>query len=73
MGDVRRGRIQTLTPRDLNALQGQPFVDSVSATVQTNALLRRGQKEANATIQGVSSEMFRVYGLELKKYACLTR
>ena len=67
MGDVRRGRIQTLTPRDLNALQGQPFVDSVSATVQTNALLRRGQKEANATIQGVSSEMFRVYGLELKK------
>lgn len=67
MGDVRRGRVQTLTPRDLNALQGQPFVDSVSATVQTNALLRRGQKEANATIQGVSSEMFRVYGLELKK------
>ena len=67
MGDVRRGRIQTLTPRDLNALQGQPFVDSVSATVQSNALLRRGQKEANATIQGVSSEMFRVYGLELKK------
>ena len=67
MGDVRRGRIQTLTPRDLNALQGQPFVDSVSATVQTNALLRRGQKEANATIQGVSSEMFRVYGLALKK------
>lgn len=67
MGDVRRGRIQTLTPRDLNSLQGQPFVDSVSATVQTNALLRRGQKEANATIQGVSSEMFRVYGLELKK------
>lgn len=66
MGDVRRGRVQTLSPRDLNALQGQPFADSVSATVQTNALVRRSSKEANATIQGVSSEMLRVYGLELK-------
>lgn len=66
MGDVRKGRVQTLTPRDLNALQGQPFADSVSATVQTNALLRRGSKESNATVQGVSNEMFRVYGLDLK-------
>ncbi len=66
MGDVRKGRVQTLSPRDLNSLQGQPFADSVSATVQTNALIRRGAKEANATVQGVSSEMVRVYGLELK-------
>ena len=67
MGDVRSGRVRSLTPRDLMALQGQPFVDSVSASVQTNALLRRGAEESNATAQGVSIDLFRVYGLKVKE------
>lgn len=62
MGDVRSGRVRTLTERDLNALSGQPFVDSASASVQTSVLLRRGNKEFDATAQGVSADMFRVYG-----------
>lgn len=66
MGDVRQGRIRTLTPRDLVALQGQPFVDSVSASVQSNSLVRRRAQESNATVQGVSADLFRVYGLEIK-------
>lgn len=66
MGDVRSGRVRTLTPRDLVALQGQPFVDSVSATVQTSSLVRRGAQESNATVQGVSIDVFRVHGLKLK-------
>lgn len=66
MGDVRSGRIQTLTARDLVALQGQPFADSVSASVQTSSLIRRGAEESNATVQGVSLDLFRVYGLLLK-------
>lgn len=66
MGDVRSGRVRSLTPRDLVALQGQPFVDSVSASVQTNSLVRRGAEESNATVQGVSLDLFRVYGLLLK-------
>ena len=66
MGDVRSGRVRSLTARDLVALQGQPFADSVSASVQTNSLLRRGAEESNATIQGVSLDLFRVYGLLLK-------
>lgn len=67
MGDVRSGRVQSLTPRDLVVLQGQPFVDSVSASVQTNALLRRGAQESNAMAQGVSLDLFRVYGLKVKE------
>lgn len=67
MGDVRSGRVRSLTPRDLVVLQGQPFVDSVSASVQTNALLRRGAQESNAMAQGVSFDLFRVYGLKVKE------
>ena len=66
MGDVRSGRVRSLTPRDLKALEGQPFVDSVSATVQTSSLVRRGAEESNATVQGVSLDVFRVHGLKLK-------
>ena len=65
MGDVRSGRVRTLTPRDLNALAGQPFADSASAAVQSSVLLRRGNLEYNATAQGVSADMFRVYGYEV--------
>ena len=42
------------------------FVDSVSATVQTSSLVRRGAEESNATVQGVSLDVFRVHGLKLK-------
>lgn len=73
MGDVRNGRIQTLTPRDLVALKGQPFVDSVSASVQTNSLVRRGSNEANATAYGVSTDLFRVYGLDIAKGRLLSQ
>ena len=62
MGDVRSGRVRTLTERDLNALSGQPFADSVSPSVQSSVLLRRGNLEYNGTAQGVSADMFRVYG-----------
>lgn len=62
MGDVRSGRVRSLTPRDLNALQGQPFVDSASASVQSTVLLRQGNLEYNGTAYGVSADIFRVYG-----------
>lgn len=66
MGDVHSGRVKTLTARDLLALEGQPFVDSVAASIQTSSLLRRGTTESNATVQGVSIDLFRVYGLQIK-------
>ncbi len=67
MGDVRSGRVRTLKVSDMKALQGQPFVDSVSPVVQKSVLLRSGNIENNATVYGVSSEYFRVYGMEIGK------
>lgn len=65
MGDVRSGRVRTLTERDLHALSGQPFADSVSPSVQASVLLRRANLEYNGTAQGVSADMFRVYGYQV--------
>ncbi len=73
MGDVRSGRVRTLTERDLHALSGQPFADSVSASVQASVLLRRGNLEYNATAQGVSAEMFRVYGYTVSQGRLFTQ
>lgn len=73
MGDVHSGRVRSLTPRDLDALQGQPFVDSVTASVQTNAVIRRGSKETNASLYGMSYDLFRVYGLKLKTGRSITQ
>ncbi|MBQ9275495.1 MAG: MacB family efflux pump subunit [Succinivibrio sp.] len=65
MGDVRSGKVRTLRISDLKALQGQPFVDSASPTIQSSALLRYSNQENNATIYGVNNEYFRVYGMEV--------
>lgn len=67
MGDVRSNKVQTLKVSDLNALQGQPFVDSASPVVQSSVLLRRYNIENNATVYGVNSEYFRVYGMEIAR------
>lgn len=67
MGDVRSNKVRTLKVSDLKALQGQPFVDSVSPVVNASVLLRRYNLENNATAYGVNSEYFQVYGMELAK------
>ena len=56
MGDVRSGRVRTLKVNDLTAIQGQPFVDSASPTIQTSVLLRHSNIENNATVYGVNNE-----------------
>lgn len=68
MGDVRSGRVRTLSIADLKALQGQPFVDSASPTVQSSSsLLRRFNIENNGSVYGVNDDYFRVYGMEIAK------
>lgn len=67
MGDMRSGRVRTLSIRDLQALRGQPFCDSVSPTVQSSGLVQRGNVDSTATVMGVSDEYFRVYGMEIEK------
>lgn len=67
MGDVRSGKVRSLTIRDLNALKGQPFVDSVSATVQSTVYMRRGNVESSGTAYGINRDYFRVYGMNIAK------
>ena len=65
MGDMRSGRVRTLVPGDLSALQGQPFVDSASPYVQSSVLLRHANVAMDGTVQGVTPDLFRVYGYQL--------
>lgn len=67
MGDMRSGRVRTLSVKDLKALKGQPFVDSASPTVQNSGMVQRYNIDATATVMGVSGEYFRVYGMEIEK------
>lgn len=67
MGDMRSGRVRTLSIKDIKALKGQPFVDSASPTVQKSGMVQKENIEATATVMGVSGEYFRVYGMEIEK------
>ncbi|MGN1281266.1 MAG: MacB family efflux pump subunit [Succinivibrio sp.] len=67
MGDMRSGKVRTLSIKDIKALRGQPFVDSASPTVQKSGMVQRENIEATATVMGVSGEYFRVYGMEIEK------
>ena len=67
MGDVKSGRVRTLNIKDLIAVQGQPFVDSASPTIQSQVLLRQGNISNNATVYGVNDEYLRVYGMNVDK------
>ena len=67
MGDMRSGKIRSLTVKDMYALRGQPYCDSASPLVQTSGSIQRLNIEANGTIMGVSEEYFQVHGMEIKK------
>lgn len=67
MGDVRSGKVRSLKISDMNALRGQPFVDSVSPVAQSSVLFRRDNIENTGTVYGISADYFRVYGMELAR------
>jgi macrolide transport system ATP-binding/permease protein len=64
-GDSRSGKVRTLNPRDADALSGLSYVDSVTPSVSSNATLRYGNADAQAQINGVGADYFRVRGIEL--------
>lgn len=66
MGDVHQGRVRTLNARDLKALEGQPYADSVSTSVESSVLLRYGNLDSDGSAYGVSENVFRVYGFTLE-------
>ncbi|HDS1138181.1 TPA: MacB family efflux pump subunit [Stenotrophomonas maltophilia] len=64
-GDLNSARVETLTPGDSVALDGQPFVDSATPGVATTGTALRGNRSASVQVQGVSEQYFRVHGLKL--------
>jgi macrolide transport system ATP-binding/permease protein len=64
-GDVRSTAVQTLTARDADALTGQSFVDSVTPSANTSAMVRYGDIQSNGTINGVGDQYFRVRGVNI--------
>ncbi|WP_176083910.1 MacB family efflux pump subunit [Martelella sp. HB161492] len=66
-GDVRAGRITTLTVADADALSGQPYAAAVTPTVSTSKTVRYGSTESNALVSGVGAQYFTAKGLELSE------
>ena len=64
-GDEDAASIQTLVPSDLEALKGQVYVDSASPATGGSQLLRYSNATANASVNGVSEQYFRVKGYEI--------
>ncbi len=66
-GDEDAASIQTLVPSDLEALKAQVYVDSASPATDGSQLLRYRNVTANASVNGVGEQYFRVKGYELAK------
>lgn len=64
-GDEDAAIIQTLVSSDLEALKGQVYVDSASPATGGSQLLRYRNLTANASVNGVSEQYFRVKGYEI--------
>ncbi|PZU91012.1 MAG: macrolide ABC transporter permease/ATP-binding protein MacB [Chelatococcus sp.] len=66
-GDVRSGRVRTLTVADATILASQPYAASVTPTVSTSTTVRFGNVEANALVNGVGERYFDVRGSVLQR------
>ena len=64
-GDEDAASIQTLSPSDLEVLKSQVYVDSVSPATGGSQLLRYHNVTANASVNGVGEQFFRVKGYEI--------
>lgn len=61
-GDRRSARIETLVPSDAMAVAAQPFADSVSPQVNSNATVLFRATSSNATVTGAGAGYFQVNG-----------
>ncbi|GFE58319.1 MacB family efflux pump subunit [Geobacter sp. AOG1] len=64
-GDEDAASIQTLVQSDLEALKAQVYVDSASPATGGSQLLRYRNATANASVNGVSEQYFRVKGYDI--------
>jgi macrolide transport system ATP-binding/permease protein len=61
-GDMRSGRVRTLRPTDAEALAGQPYADSVTPQVSSNATALYRNTATGVSITGVGADYFQVNG-----------
>ncbi len=64
-GDMRSGRVQTLKATDADALAAQSYVDSATPSVSSSVTARFQNQSANAQVNGVGEQFFRVKGVKL--------
>ncbi len=64
-GDRQAGRIRTLQKGDMDALNAQAFIDSVTPNINRSALVRYRDTDAMATIRGVGEAYFQVSDLKI--------
>jgi macrolide transport system ATP-binding/permease protein len=64
-GDEDAASIQTLVQSDLEALKAQVYIDSASPATGGSQLLRYRNVTANASVNGVSEQYFRVKGYDI--------
>jgi len=64
-GDMRSGAVETLRAADAEAIAQQSYVDSVTPRVSTTKVVRYRNVSANASINGVGEQYFRVRGMEM--------
>jgi macrolide transport system ATP-binding/permease protein len=61
-GDMRSGRVRTLRPTDAEALSEQPYADSVTPQVSSNATALYRNTATSVSITGVGADYFQVNG-----------
>ena len=69
-GDMRSGRVQTLKAADAYALAAQSYIDSATPSVSSSLTARYQNQSANAQVNGVGEQFFRVKGVNLSE-GCL--
>jgi macrolide transport system ATP-binding/permease protein len=64
-GDEQAANVQTLVRADLEVLKSQVYTDSATPGASGSVLLRYRNQTANASLNGVGEQYFRVRGLDL--------
>jgi macrolide transport system ATP-binding/permease protein len=66
-GDIMAGQVKTLMITDVEALRGQPYIDSITPIVKSSVTVRVGNVGLNALVMGVGDLYFRVHGFKSSK------
>ena len=66
-GDMRSGRVKTLTVDDSNVLANQSYLDSATPVTSASGVLVYGNVSVNGQLSGVGNQYFDVKGLEIDK------